>query len=197
MGLRPLPGPEVDAVRPSLRRLLCTNVTSGAQRTRGAPLPAPPRSLNPTDVPTQPSHRRIATNLSSSSNSCPENSNLEARLVRSGTPPSDTLADSYTKLRDFLSVSSKQIPLTSARVEASPALWLMCGQKPNNFCGAWVAQSVKRPTSAQVTISRFVGSSPASGSGLTARSLEPDSDSVPLSLSDPPPFMLCLSLSQK
>ena len=31
--------------------------------------------------------------------------------------------------------------------------------------GAWVAQSVKRPTSAQVTISRSVGLSPTSGSG--------------------------------
>ena len=63
--------------------------------------------------------------------------------------------------------------------------------------GTWVAQSVKRPTSAQVTISRSVGSSPASGSGLMAQSLEPASDSVSPSLSDPPPFMLCLSLSQK
>ena len=34
--------------------------------------------------------------------------------------------------------------------------------------GGWVAQSVKRPTSAQVTISRFLGSSPALGSVLTA-----------------------------
>ena len=48
--------------------------------------------------------------------------------------------------------------------------------------GAWVAQSVERPTAAQVTISRFVGSSPASGSVLTARSLEPASDSVSPSL---------------
>ena len=32
--------------------------------------------------------------------------------------------------------------------------------------GAWVAQSVERPTSARVTISRFVGSSPTWGSGL-------------------------------
>ena len=63
--------------------------------------------------------------------------------------------------------------------------------------GAWVAQSVKRLTSAQVTISRFMGSSPASGSVLTAQSLEPVSDSVSPSLSAPPPFMLCLSLSQK
>ena len=63
--------------------------------------------------------------------------------------------------------------------------------------GAWVAQSVKRPTSAQVIISQSVSSSPASGSGLMAQSLQPASDSVSPSLSAPPPFMLCLSLSQK
>ena len=44
--------------------------------------------------------------------------------------------------------------------------------------GAWVAQSVERPTSAQVMISHSVGSSPALGSVLTAPSLEPASDSV-------------------
>ena len=60
--------------------------------------------------------------------------------------------------------------------------------------GAWVAQSVKRPTSAQVMISQFVGSSPASGSVLTAQSLEPISDSVSPSLSAPPLPMRCLSL---
>ena len=38
-----------------------------------------------------------------------------------------------------------------------------------NTGGAWVAQSVKRPTSTQVTISRSVSSSPASGSGLMAQ----------------------------
>ena len=48
--------------------------------------------------------------------------------------------------------------------------------------GAWVAQSVKRPTSAQVMISRSVSSSPVSGSVLTAQSLEPVSDSVSPSL---------------
>ena len=52
--------------------------------------------------------------------------------------------------------------------------------------GAWVAQSVKRPTSAQVVISQLMGSSPESRSGLTARSLEPASDSVSPSLSAPP-----------
>ena len=63
--------------------------------------------------------------------------------------------------------------------------------------GAWVAQSVKRLTSAQVKISRSVSSSPTLGSGLMAQSLEPASNSVSPSLSAPPPFMLCLSLSQK
>ena len=60
-----------------------------------------------------------------------------------------------------------------------------------------MAQSVKRPTLAQVTISQFVGSSPALSSVLTARSLEPASDSVSPPLSAPPLLMLCLSLSQK
>ena len=71
-----------------------------------------------------------------------------------------------------------------------------------------MAQSVKRLTSAQVMISGFVGSSSTSGSVLTtaqslelasvltAQSLEFASDSVSPSLSDPPPFMLCLSLSK-
>ena len=67
----------------------------------------------------------------------------------------------------------------------------------NSYRGAWVAQSVERPTSAQVAISLSVSSSPASGSGLMAQSLEPVSDSVSPSLSAPPPFMLGLSLSQK
>ena len=58
-----------------------------------------------------------------------------------------------------------------------------------------MVQSVKHPISAQVMISRLVGSSPASGSVLTAQSLEPASDSVSSSLSAPPPLILCLSLS--
>ena len=49
-----------------------------------------------------------------------------------------------------------------------------------------MAQSVKHLTKAQVTISQLVGSSPASGSVLTAQSLEPASDSVSPSVSAPP-----------
>ena len=58
-----------------------------------------------------------------------------------------------------------------------------------------MAQSVKRPASAQVMISQFMSSSPASGSVLTAESLEPDSGSVSPSLSAPPRLALYLSLS--
>ena len=49
--------------------------------------------------------------------------------------------------------------------------------------GAWVAQLVEQLTSAQVIISWFMGSRPASGSVLTAQSLEPAADSVSPSLS--------------
>ena len=52
--------------------------------------------------------------------------------------------------------------------------------------GTWMAQCVQHPTLAQVMISQFMSSSPTLGSVLTARSLEPVSDSVSLSL--------CLSL---
>ena len=61
--------------------------------------------------------------------------------------------------------------------------------------GAWVAQSVGQPTSAQVMISQLVGLSPASGSVLTAQSLEPASESVSVSLSTLHLLMLCVSLS--
>ena len=64
------------------------------------------------------------------------------------------------------------------------------------FRGAWVAQSVERPTSAQVMISRFVGSSPTSGSVLTAQSLEL-LWILCLPLSVPPLFVLSLSLKNK
>ena len=67
----------------------------------------------------------------------------------------------------------------------------------NYSWGAWVAQLVKCPTSAQVMISWFVSLSPASGSVLTARSLEPASDSVSPSLSLPLPRSCSVSLCPK
>ena len=63
---------------------------------------------------------------------------------------------------------------------------------------AWVAQSVKCPTSAQVMISWSVSSSPASGSVLTAQSPEPALDSVSFSLCPTPAHALfCLSTMNK
>ena len=57
----------------------------------------------------------------------------------------------------------------------------------------------KCPTLAQVMITQFVGSSSASGSVLTAQSLEPALDSVSPFLSAPPLLAcsLALALSQK
>ena len=64
------------------------------------------------------------------------------------------------------------------------------------FWGPWMAQSVERLTSAQVTMLQFVGSSPASNSVLTAQSLEPAFGfCVSLSLCSSPTHMLCLSVS--
>ena len=69
------------------------------------------------------------------------------------------------------------------------------------YWGGWggtrVAQSVEHLTLAQVMISQFVCSSPASDSVLTAQSLEPASDSVSPSLFAPPLLMLCVSLKSK
>ena len=59
--------------------------------------------------------------------------------------------------------------------------------------GSWVAQSVERPTSVQVLISRFVGLSPSLGCALTAQGL--------LLLLSPslsaPPHLHPVSFSQK
>ena len=65
---------------------------------------------------------------------------------------------------------------TSADNESNKQLW------KSPLWGAWVAQSVRRPNSAQVLISGSVSSSPALGSVLTAWSLGPASDSVSPSL---------------
>ena len=72
-------------------------------------------------------------------------------------------------------------------------VWEM-GQDRAHAGGAWVAQSVKRPTWAQVMISRSVSSSPASGSVLTARNLLRIL-CLPLSLCPSPAHTLSLCLS--
>ena len=60
-----------------------------------------------------------------------------------------------------------------------------------------MGHSVKRLTSGPDLKVREFGASPASGSVLTAQSLEPASDSVSPSLSAPPLLTLSLSLSLK
>ena len=64
-----------------------------------------------------------------------------------------------------------------------------------SYRGTWLAQSVKRPTLAQVMVSLFPSSNPASGSVLKALSMEFASETVSPSLSAPPPFVFCLFLS--
>ena len=82
-----------------------------------------------------------------------------------------------------------------ARSLASLGFSLSMCLKNTKYQGVWVAQLVKRPTSAHIMISQPMSSSPESGSVLTARSLEPPSDSVSPSLSAPPLLMPCLSVS--
>ena len=60
-----------------------------------------------------------------------------------------------------------------------------------------MAQLVERLTSAQVVISQFMSSSPATGSVLLAQSLEPALDPVSPSLCPTPACALSLSASQK
>ena len=90
-------------------------------------------------------------------------------------------------------------------LRSSAAVWCPSPSKQGELkkmsqghLGGWgEVHSVKRPTLAQVMISRLVGSSPAWGSVLTAGSLEPALDSVSPSLSAPSLLGLCLSVSQK
>ena len=98
--------------------------------------------------------------------------------------------DEKHKLRDPCCSADTKINMTNIKKTTSRHFIVKMLLKNKRSRGAWVAQSVKRPTSAQVTISPSVSLSPASGSGLTAQSLEPVSDSVFPSFSHPPLFML-------
>ena len=76
------------------------------------------------------------------------------------------------------------------------ALFQVCHLNNRHSRDARVAHSVKCPTSAQVMISQFVGSSPVSASVRTAQSLEPASDAC-LLLSLPLPDLCSVSPSLK
>ena len=80
--------------------------------------------------------------------------------------------------------------------------WTLVGENVKSYSyhgeeygGAWVAQSVKHLTLAQVMVSQFMSSSPTSGSVLVAQSLEPALASVSPSLYAPSSLTLCLSFS--
>ena len=104
-----------------------------------------------------------------------------------------------------LSPMSGSVLTTQSLEPASECVSLACAlslSKINkhflkDFGGDWVAQSVGCPTSAQVVIWWFMGSSPVSGSVLTTQSLKSASDSVSPSLSAPPLLILCLCLKNK
>ena len=71
-------------------------------------------------------------------------------------------------------------------------------EKEKETRGAWVAQSVKRPSSAQIMTSWLGSLSPLSGSVLTVQSLKPlQILCLSLSLSALTPLTLSLSLSLK
>ena len=101
---------------------------------------------------------------------------------RPGNCTSRCLPKRYTNADSKGHIHSNVITALSTRAK----LWV-----------AWVAQSVKHPTSAQVMISQSVGSSPAWGCVLIAQSLETASDSVSPSLSDLLLLTICVSISQK
>ena len=88
----------------------------------------------------------------------------------------------------------RTLPLVSFLVSPSQ---LPFSQLRRRGRGAWVAQSVEGPTWAQVMVSWCMGSSPVSGSVLTAQSLEPVSDSVSPSLALTLPCSCSVSLCLK
>ena len=94
---------------------------------------------------------------------------------------------------------SRNVKVLSPKLALGARIWvwtlsLHIGQLKWTTRGAWVAQSVKHPTSTQVTISWSGSSSPASGSGLMAQNLEPVSHSVSPSLCPSPVHALSLSV---
>ena len=119
------------------------------------------------------------------------------------------------KERIFLKVKAARVQALMLFRSYDPSLtnhrgsgqaWVMCplpacaaGSASRSLTdrGTGVAPSVKRPASAQVTISRFVSSSSMSGSVLTAQGLEPASDCVFLHLSLPVSGPRSVSFSQK
>ena len=88
----------------------------------------------------------------------------------------DSLGDS--RIQVSVPVKLSRLVEMAARVQGN----LEWAAEEGDDGGTWVAQSVERPTSAQVMNLQLMSSSPALDSVLTARSLEPAWDSVCVSL---------------
>ena len=94
-----------------------------------------------------------------------------------------------------VSIEPASDPLSpSLSVPPPLARWSVLPLSLSLIRGSWVAQTVRRPTLAQVMISQSVSSSPALGSVLTAQSLEPALDSGSPSLCPSPVHALSLSV---
>ena len=133
------------------------------------------------------------------------------RKARSGTPIPEFL-EFYHQGQDFLTLAGwhyrkEGTPNGRSRraVQEASVVWtctqlgtktLMPVQDRESVWGTWGAQSVNRPTSAQVMISRFRSLSPTSGSLLSAQNLLEILCSPPLSLSAPSLFVPSLSLQE-
>ena len=100
-------------------------------------------------------------------------------------------------------IPSKMSGYYSRRNSLEPCLEVVCPHQPQpcllskrseGFLGGSVGRASDFGSGHELAV---VSSNPASGSVLTARSLEPASDSVSPSLSAPPLLTLCLSLSLK
>ena len=77
----------------------------------------------------------------------------------------------YLKMRNHCSNSSPLLcvyKISNSTCDQHPEYYGNGGEILKIFLSPWVVQSVKSPTSAQVMISQFVGSSPALGSVLKA-----------------------------
>ena len=107
----------------------------------------------------------------------------ELKLQKGVTSQTERLPLNYSSLGCIISILEKRPSFSLVEYKMKSLGFPRGGKNPHDlkvelYWGAWVAQSVERPTSAQVMISWFISLSPALGSVLTAQSLEPASDPV-------------------
>ena len=186
------PSPSLHRSASGLRERLCRRAWGGLDSGRPSPPPEVPGASSPAGWPPS-SHRGPCGRCWAPLAFC-----LPPPWALGLTFPGSRLPFPLQRPPSFLSwsqqhMSSGKVPSASSAPLAHLSRSRDLSAKVNAQ-GARGAQSVGRPTSAQVMISWLVGSSPASGSVLTARSPESASDAVSPSPSAPP--LLALSLSK-